>query len=986
MWVQKLRLKNIKSYGEGDSGQGVTVVLEQGINQITGKNGAGKSTLIEAIGYALFDAEPVRGNSRIAKNTYLLRNGSKAGEIDVWLWYQDCLYRVERDVGNGGRRWKVVREDDDFIEAEGEQEVKSFLAGVAGVAGPERLAEVYHSLLGVKQGRFTLPFDLKPSEAKNHFDPLLDVDIFRQCFDYLKEPCDEIRQEIYQQQNILSGLAGQMAQLQDAPARLEEAHKQRATQELLVTQCQEQRSKAASEVERYDALMNSHQTGLLKAREVRGQVAQAQTEVQTLTARVEEANHAQQVLVATQADYLAYTNLEKEISQLEKQRTQRDQLTKALTLQQKEETGLIRDQAALQQEATRDRTKAAEKETEYQPRWQKILEEQEQFRAGEAKASADQQQAEKLRQDLARVVEWLKGMSAINKPAIEQLKELQESLAQLDPTLTERVALVRHNLAQAEADERSCQTLLERTKQDHRTLQQQLSRLSDGQCPLLGTACGQFDPAKAQQDVEQLQEKLQAITAEHQNRIQQLSEAKAQLEQNLTAEKNQVAKLAKVKQLAKSIQSLYQQLEDAAGRMAAQSLAQTWPLGQELPYLGEWQGGTEPDAAIFGAAVEAMKALQMAVYQGYQRWEPLVKEHYQAATNLVTQRAARQKELDGEAKALQTLKRDCKLLLESASEAEQRASVVATQLGQVKEQIQVLELKLQPFAGVDEKLAQANGNKTQHLPGYTQYLQNQPIAQKLTEFRQRVEQAQKHLQELEEQQKLAEEALQAAEAAYSPDQHKAVKDTLALANLALGEATSKLAEAQNILKEQQQRMELLDQLQRQREQQQRELLRLQMEEKLLEKARQVLKNAQEPVARNLTNRVAAQAQAIYNTMSSEAAQFQWRASDYSLSMTTVSGEKRFASLSGGQQMKAALAMQLALVKEFSTAGFCAFDEPTYGLDAESRTMLAEAISKAQEECKFTQLLLVSHDQAFDDKVEYALNLSYSPVAGTVPEE
>ena len=63
-------------------------------------------------------------------------------------------------------------------------------------------------------------------------------------------------------------------------------------------------------------------------------------------------------------------------------------------------------------------------------------------------------------------------------------------------------------------------------------------------------------------------------------------------------------------------------------------------------------------------------------------------------------------------------------------------------------------------------------------------------------------------------------------------------------------------------------------------------------------------------------------------------------------------------------MKVALAMQLALVKEFSTAGFCAFDEPTYGLDAESRGLLAEAVVRAAEECQFEQLLVVSHDQAF----------------------
>ena len=85
-------------------------------------------------------------------------------------------------------------------------------------------------------------------------------------------------------------------------------------------------------------------------------------------------------------------------------------------------------------------------------------------------------------------------------------------------------------------------------------------------------------------------------------------------------------------------------------------------------------------------------------------------------------------------------------------------------------------------------------------------------------------------------------------------------------------------------------------------------------------------------------------------------------------------------------MKVALAMQLALVKEFSGAGFCAFDEPTYGLDAPSRALLAEAIAKVEVESGFEQLLVVTHDDAFDDKVEHLVNLEYHPVGGTEPWE
>ena len=54
MIIRSVRLKNIKSYGAGATGEGVTVRFEPGVNRIAGRNGHGKSTLIEAIGYAPF--------------------------------------------------------------------------------------------------------------------------------------------------------------------------------------------------------------------------------------------------------------------------------------------------------------------------------------------------------------------------------------------------------------------------------------------------------------------------------------------------------------------------------------------------------------------------------------------------------------------------------------------------------------------------------------------------------------------------------------------------------------------------------------------------------------------------------------------------------------------------------------------------------------------------------------------------------------------
>ena len=982
MWVQGIRLKNIKSYGEGPKGEGITIHLEPGINQIAGKNGTGKSTLIEAIGYALFDAEPVRGNARMAKNTYLLRNGSKAGEVDVWVWHEDCLYRVERDVGNGGRRWKVVRQDDDFIEAEGEKEVKDFIANLAGVENSERLAEVYHSLLGVKQGRFTIPFDLKPSEAKNHFDPLLDVDIFRQCFEYLKGPCDEVRQEMANQRALISGLEGQITQLQDAPEKYEEAVKQRGALELLVEKSQQQLSQAAGQLAQYEILMNNYQAARLKVSEARNRVAQANNDVVTCSARLEEARQADRMLQQNQAAYQAYLELEKQISALEKERLTRDQIQRTLANGQREEMGLARDLLAKGQEGQRDRENAAQKQQDYQTRWQQLSLRAEQFQAGEADCQLAYKQAEDLRKHLASIVEWLRGMSAVNKPAIEQLADLEQILLKLNGQIAGQLNQAKEELTKVEEQEQQCRLELERTCQAKAVLEQQLARLSGGQCPLLGTACNQFNPAKAKADLDGLTQKMQQTASEHKEALKLVAEARKRVERWLAEEKIQLEKQARASQLGKGIVGLYGQLEDARGRAAAEVLAKVLQSGAELAKLSGLAAAPQLTVANYRAAVEEMKALQMALYERYQVWQPTVEKWYKVAQDTLAQRVGHKKELAAEEAALRTLAEEIKKLNQRAAEAEQRAQQIEAQLNEVRQKIKNLQLQMDPFQDVDNKLALATADKAKHLPGYTLYLQSQPMAAKQQAYLTKLQESQDQLKGLQAELIEWEQRFQQAEVAYNPAQHKELKDTYAKANLDLGEATSKLAEAVRLVAEQQQRVKVMHRLLHQREQQYRELLSLQAQESILERARYILKNAQEPVARSLTARVAAQAQVIYNAMSNEAAQFNWRSGDYSLAVTTVSGEKRFASLSGGQQMKAAMAMQLAMVKEFSQAGFCAFDEPTYGLDAESRNMLAEAIGKAQEECKFEQLLLVSHDQAFDDKVEHALKLQYSPMEGT----
>src|SRR2546430_883956 len=111
MIIQSLRLKNIKSYGEGPDGNGITIRFQPGVNRVAGRNGHGKTTLIETLGYALFFAEPVHEET-FKLHTYFLRAGEKEGEIDVVFEHGGQNYRVERDLGQSKRRSKVVQLSD----------------------------------------------------------------------------------------------------------------------------------------------------------------------------------------------------------------------------------------------------------------------------------------------------------------------------------------------------------------------------------------------------------------------------------------------------------------------------------------------------------------------------------------------------------------------------------------------------------------------------------------------------------------------------------------------------------------------------------------------------------------------------------------------------------------------------------------------------------------------------------------------------------
>ncbi len=114
--------------------------------------------------------------------------------------------------------------------------------------------------------------------------------------------------------------------------------------------------------------------------------------------------------------------------------------------------------------------------------------------------------------------------------------------------------------------------------------------------------------------------------------------------------------------------------------------------------------------------------------------------------------------------------------------------------------------------------------------------------------------------------------------------------------------------------------------------------------------------------------ISLQAARLYaDIMADHSARLRWTEdadNPYEITLRSDGRERGFQQLSGGEQMAAALAVRLALLKEVSAVDLAFFDEPTANADAwhpiddRRRDNLAEQILDVKG---FSQLFVISHD-------------------------
>ena len=309
-----------------------------------------------------------------------------------------------------------------------------------------------------------------------------------------------------------------------------------------------------------------------------------------------------------------------------------------------------------------------------------------------------------------------------------------------------------------------------------------------------------------------------------------------------------------------------------------------------------------------------------------------------------------------------------------AQSARQRRAAAAATLAEVA-------AALAHFAGLDAEIATNDAALAASLPGYQTVLTHRQLAASVVQREQGLRAADDQVAATQAALAAAQQALVAAQARFDRpafEQVVAREQNLRteqgslrtrIAMLEHQQATDTQAAAS--LRSQQTKASALHRAQEQ----------ISRQEAVLETVRGVLRQAGPFITQSVIRQVSSQANQIFGELMQDySRQLQW-GEEYGITLDVGGVSREFKQLSGGEQMSAALAVRLALVRSMSSIHIAFFDEPTANLDDARREALAQQITNVRG---FRQLFVISHDDTFEQATQNLVRVRRG-AAGSIVE-
>lgn len=310
---------------------------------------------------------------------------------------------------------------------------------------------------------------------------------------------------------------------------------------------------------------------------------------------------------------------------------------------------------------------------------------------------------------------------------------------------------------------------------------------------------------------------------------------------------------------------------------------------------------------------------------------------------------------------------------DAGKETEVRETVtkIESNIERLENDRRLLVEQLDDFKELDKNLAGTIITRDSTSEAHRTFLVFESLAKDLEARKANLDKANADHHAIMERIRAIEADVESAKGSYDREVHRAGKEQLAAMRLAQAEIGVRLENAVRRQNEIRAEMDRLEQIKVELGDVMKERDRLEGVLGLTVFIRDTLKEAAPLVARNYVFHVSHEANQLFREITGSAERTLKWADDYGIVLEEGGYERPFQSLSGGEQMAAALSVRLALLKQLSDIRIAFFDEPTTNMDAERRENLAQQIGQITF---FDQLFVISHDDTFEGYMDHEIRV------------
>ncbi len=460
MKILSVSLQDVKSY----DARSPFISFHDGVNAIIGENGSGKSTLCEAVGFALFDhLQPYSQHD-------FVRDGKKTGKVIVTFESDSDgkQYRVERGVNQS--RYEIYEEKTGKkLDLHGKEEVLLWLKDQFGVPENMNIQTLWKSSIGVPQGKFTNDFAETPAHRAELFNPLLEVNVYRDLWDKMRG----VTHVLYQQQDRLSDqiirLEANVDDLNDLNKQAQKLAEQIKTTKKLIENLTAQINEEQKEKKRLEQIEKEikQQTHQLELQQ--GKRKEKLSQLHDKQKQFHDAEKAEKQMKTHRQGYNQYIETGKKLDALDQKKAKKEQLNQQFLNLEKKLSSLQQKLSQLKEYVTiSESSKNIMDELEPKKQQQEKLE--------RSIAAMDQKELEikEKKQQLKHIKEKISNLRKRYQEITRHIKNIDD----LAPIAKEKT-----NLEDKKDELLKKQTVLQHQINDHTQAIESLSDHTEPKCP-----------------------------------------------------------------------------------------------------------------------------------------------------------------------------------------------------------------------------------------------------------------------------------------------------------------------------------------------------------------------------------------------------------------------------------------------------------------------------------------------------------------------